>query len=376
MRLIRSLTVAGCWAWVLGLAFALGPAAGVPAQDGAAPAEQEQAADKQADKQADNQIDKQGADAGAASDPRVNTVVPATVEDLEAIQTKVAEVIAKGRQATVCVELGGASGSGVVVSDDGYVLTAGHVAMEPGKSVIFIFPDGKRARGKTLGVNIGVDAALMKIDGDGPWPYMEMAKTNTLKPGSWVVAMGHPGGFDQERSVVSRLGRVYRMRSTVVQSDCTIIGGDSGGPLFDLDGKVVGIHSRISTSLRQNYHVPVAQYADGWQRLAAGEVWNRPMMRGRVREGGPFIGVQGADGFALGKGAELSRITKDSPAAQAGLKPGDVVIRFDRSPVGSFGDLASLVRKLEPGDRVPVVVKRMDEELEMEIVIGKLGEQE
>lgn len=304
----------------------------------------------------------------------VSTLVPESSDDLAEIESRVEKVIVLGRQATVCVQAGGGSGSGVIISEDGFVLTAGHVAAEPGRAVTFIFPDGKKARGKSLGINVGIDAGLMKITDEGKWPHVELGDMTEMKPGSWVVAMGHPGGFDLERSVVARLGRVYRVRDTVIQSDCTIIGGDSGGPLFDLDGKVVGIHSRISNSLRQNFHVPVSIYEKDWDRLAAGEVWNRLPKRNNLRPGGPYIGVQGQNGLELGKGAALARVYKDSPAAKAGMRSGDVVIELDRSPIGSFGDLAEVVSNLEPGDRVPVVVLRKGERLELEIVIGKASE--
>ena len=304
----------------------------------------------------------------------VESVVPETVLDLAAIEKRVTEVIKQATPATVSVQSAGGAGSGVIVSKDGYVLTAGHVAMQPNQRVIFVLPDGKKVSGKSLGVNVGIDSGLMKITDPGPWPFVEMGDASSLKPGSWVVAMGHPGGFDVERSVVSRLGRVFRVRDSVIQTDCTIIGGDSGGPLFDLDGKVVGIHSRISTSLRQNFHVPVSEYTNHWDRLSSGEVWNRPLRRNGARPGGPYIGVQGANGFALGKGAVLGRVYPDTPAAKAGLKPNDVIVEFDGDVVGSFGDLATLVGQLEPGDRVPLVVDREGRRVKLSIEIGKAGE--
>jgi len=305
-------------------------------------------------------------------------VVPESVEDLIAIEERVAKVVEQSTAATVCVRAGGGSGSGVIISEDGYVLTAGHVAVEPGRTVTFVFPDGKTARGKSLGINVFMDAGLMKITDkrEGGWPHAEMGEMTDIKPGAWVVAMGHPGGFDKERPVVARLGRVYRVRDNIIQSDCTIIGGDSGGPLFDLDGKVVGIHSRISNGLRENFHVPISIYETGWERMAAGEVWNRPVARGGVRPGGPYIGVQGANQLEFGKGAALDRVYRDSPAERAGLRAGDVIVSFDRSPVGSFGDLASLVGNMEPGEKAPVIVERRGERIELEIVIGKAGEGE
>ena len=298
--------------------------------------------------------------------------VPESLHDLALIEERVAAVIEKATPATVCVRSGGGSGSGVIISEDGYVLTAGHVAVEPGRPVTFVFPNGKTARGRSLGVNIGMDAGLMKITDEGKWPHVEMGDMKNIKPGAWVIAMGHPGGFDKDRPIVARLGRVYRVRDSVIQSDCTIIGGDSGGPLFDLDGKVVGIHSRISNGLRENFHVPISLFTADWDRLAAGEVWNRPLMSGTVKPGGPFIGVQGEDQFEFGKGAALARVYRDSPAERAGLRPGDIIVEFDRSPVGSFGDLASIVGKMQPGEKAPLVVERDGKRLELQIVIGKL----
>ena len=312
-------------------------------------------------------------EAGPATE-QVSTMVPETAEDLALLEERVAQVVERSMDATVCVQSGGGSGSGVIISEDGYVLTAGHVAVEPGRPVTFIFPNGKKVRGKSLGINVGIDAGMMKITDKGKWPHVELGDMSEVKPGSWVVAMGHPGGFDKERSVVARLGRVYRVRSSVIQTDCTIIGGDSGGPLFDLDGKVIGIHSRISNSLRQNFHVPISIYEADWEKLAAGEMWNRLARRGNLRPGGPYIGVQGQNGFELGKGAALSRVYDNSPAAEAGLKGGDVVVELDHSPIGSFGDLAEMISNLEPGDRVPVVVMRRGERVKLEIVIGKAGE--
>src|SRR5205807_1727365 len=94
-----------------------------------------------------------------------------------------------------------------------------------------------------------------------------------LKKGQWVITVGHPGGFRPDRSPPVRLGRVIESTKSLVRTDCTIVGGDSGGPLFDMTGKVVGIHSRIGAPLSANIHVPVDTYRDTWDRLVKGEVW-------------------------------------------------------------------------------------------------------
>lgn len=313
------------------------------------------------------------APAWAQDDADVANVVPGSVEQLRAIQDKVTAVVEKAAPATVCVRAGGGSGSGVIISEDGYVLTAGHVIGEPGRRVTFVFPDGSTARGESLGLNVGIDSGLAKITDEGPWPYVEMGDLEDIKVGTWVVAMGHPGGFDAQRPVVTRLGRVYRMRDNFVQTDCTIIGGDSGGPLFDLEGRVIGIHSRISVSLRQNYHVPITTYTETWDRLAAGEVWNRPSARrGGPQRGGPYIGVQGQlDRNGAVDGATLGQVYPDTPAAQAGLQQGDIVIAIEGQKVASFGDLAAIVGESEPGDELTFMIKRGEREMEIELTVGR-----
>lgn len=300
-------------------------------------------------------------------------VVPETIDELRAIQQRVTAVVEKATPATVCVRAGGGSGSGVIISEDGYVLTAGHVVGEPGQRVTFVFPDGSTARGESLGMNVGIDSGLMKITDEGPWPFVEMGSMEGLGAGTWVVAMGHPGGFDAERPIVARLGRVYRVRDNFIQTDCTIIGGDSGGPLFDLEGKVVGIHSRISVSLRQNFHVPISTFDETWERLAAGEVWNRPVPRGNgPPRGGPFIGVQGeTDPENRIDGAMLSRVNPNTPASRAGLRTGDVVFGIGDNKVSSFGDLAAVVREAEPGDELLFKVRRGERELELNLTVGR-----
>ena len=126
----------------------------------------------------------------------VSALVPESSDDLAEIESRVEKVIVLGRQATVCVQAGGGSGSGVIISEDGFVLTAGHVVAEPGRAVTFIFPDGKKAKGKALGINVGIDAGLMKITDEGKWPHVELGDMTEIKPGSWVGAMGHPVGLD------------------------------------------------------------------------------------------------------------------------------------------------------------------------------------
>jgi serine protease Do len=206
--------------------------------------------------------------------PPVLKQVPETVDDLRALEKQVQAVVARVQAATVGVSVGPAQGSGVIIKD-GYVLTAGHVSGKPGRDVTIRLPDGRKLKGKTLGNNAGIDSGLIKILDKGTFPTVEMGKSADLKKGDWIISIGHPGGFRATRTPVVRLGRVLSVTGEAVLTDCTLVGGDSGGPLFDLKGRVVGIHSRIGFFITQNYHVPVETYVTTFERLVNGESWGR-----------------------------------------------------------------------------------------------------
>jgi serine protease Do len=148
----------------------------------------------------------------------------------------------------------------------------------------------------------------------------------------------------------------------VITSDCTLVGGDSGGPLFDMDGKVIGINSRIAGPLNANMHVPVNTFRETWERLKNGEAW------GSMPGNAPFFGVQG-DPDA--KDARIAKVFPNTPAEKAGLRVGDIVIEFDGKPIGEFSSLSKLVADKAPGDKAKVKVQRGEEMLEFEVTIGK-----
>jgi S1-C subfamily serine protease len=198
---------------------------------------------------------------------------PEDVKDLRALEEQVQAVIKKVTPAVVGIRIGQAQGSGVIIDKEGHVLTAGHVSGQPGRDARVILPDGRQLKAKTLGQNRSIDSGMVQITEEGDWPYVAMGDSAELKKGQWVVAIGHPGGFRANRSPVVRVGRVLLTTKMIVRTDCTLVGGDSGGPLFDLDGKVVGIHSRIGGIITENIHVPVATYRDTFDKLAKGESW-------------------------------------------------------------------------------------------------------
>ncbi len=286
--------------------------------------------------------------------------LPENVQDLRAIQERVKKVAAKVMPCVVGVRIGHAAGSGVLIKD-GYVLTAGHISGDPDRDVSVILPDGRRVKGKTLGSNAALDSGLIRITDKGDWPSVEMGDASKLKEGAWCLALGHPEGYRRGRTPVLRLGRVLERTNRLIRTDCALVGGDSGGPLFDLDGKVIGIHSRIGDRMTINLHVPVDTYRTSWDRLAKGEVWGG-------RKLGSYIGVTLNEDDPK---CRIVKVDKNSPAEKAGLQADDVVIRFGKSPVEDVEDLLTLIATHKPGDEVPIRVRRGKEILNLKVVIGR-----
>lgn len=293
---------------------------------------------------------------------------PKNTADLKVIQKQTQRVIEHVRPAVVSVRVGAAFGSGVIVSPDGLVLTAGHVVGKPGLPVTFIFEDGSTARGKTLGMFREIDSGMMKITDPGPWPYVKTAEENNLKTGEWVVVMSHPGGFDRERTPPVRLGRVLFANDQVISTDCTLVGGDSGGPLFNMHGDVVGINSRIGRRITDNFHVPIGTYHDTWDRLVAGESWGAPL--GGSEEQAEARPLLGAAGDPSEPECKLSQVFPGMPADRAGLKVGDIIRTFNGEEVETFDDLVKKVYSRQPGDTVKLQIARGDETVDVELRLG------
>ena len=302
----------------------------------------------------------------AAENPRdavFRKPVPESVADLRVIQQQLQSIVKHVQRCTVAVQNGRAAGSGVIVSEDGYVLTAAHVCGSPGRSVTLILADGRSVSGKTLGMYRTVDAGLIKISDEGKWPFAEMGDSTKLTPGDWCVATGHPGGYRGDRAPVIRLGRVVLNLRSVIQSDCTLVGGDSGGPLFDIDGKVIGVNSRIGASTNWNFHVPVSQYSRHWDRLIDAEVWGGP---GGVRRA--VLGINGEDHE---KGCRITRVTGGLPAEKIGLQAGDIITKLDGKPVRGIDDLAERIGGKKPGDQVKLEILREEKTLKKTVTLAK-----
>lgn len=286
---------------------------------------------------------------------------PASIEELRAMEVRMRELVERVAPAVVALRIGGAHGSGVVISAEGMVLTAAHVSGEPGRLVRLTFPDGREARGRTLGANHDMDSGLIQITDTGPWPNVPMGDATGTRLGDWVLAFGHPGGFSAERPTVVRLGRVVGSDRELLRTDSTIISGDSGGPLIDMNGHVIGIHSRISTSLAANYHVPISTFGETWARLARGESWG-----GQESLRRSWVGARVAD---HPEGFRVERVFANGPAFLAGLEPGDIIVGMNGAPIKDAAAFMAALAPVPPGEVVVLDVRRADQEFLAELTV-------
>ena len=284
---------------------------------------------------------------------------PTSIEQLRLMETRFKELSEKLFPATVNIQVGQSQGSGVVVSGDGYILTAAHVIGGPGKVARVVFPDGKRYQAETLGVNVGpIDSGMLKIKNKKGefFPYIDLGVSNELKAGQWVMAVGHPGGRDAKRGLVTRVGRIVNAKASVLLTDCTLVGGDSGGPLIDMNGKLIGIHSRIGRSLIDNLHVPVDQYSENWDKLAQGLLLHKR----------PYLGIS-----MEGETNKIKKVTEKKAADKAGVKDGDVLTKIGEFEIESRADIPKAIKELGllPRQKIKITVLRDGEEKQLALTV-------
>ena len=193
--------------------------------------------------------------------------------------------------------------------------------------------------------------------GDLPFfPYLDMGISEDLKDGQWVVAVGHPGGLDEKRGMVVRVGRIINQRDTAIRTDCTLVGGDSGGPLVDMDGNLIAIHSRIGSRLQDNLHVPVDVFSDTWDRLISGYK----------------IGEAGKLGVTINPRSTLvSDLAKNGPAARGGLEVGDIITAIGDTSVTQRSEIGEALADHYPYEKVTVTVRRGSNDVELVVMLGE-----
>ena len=290
-------------------------------------------------------------------------VLLGSIEELKERERKVKKVVSE-LMPTVVAVVGNdqpATGSGVIINEDGLIMTAAHVTEAAGKELTIIFPDGRSVKGESLGANRTRDAGLARITEDGKWPFAKIGDSKKAKLGEWLIAMGHPGGYDLNRSPPIRLGRLISSGSMgMLRTDCTLVGGDSGGPLFNLEGEVIGIHSSIGGSLAENRHVPSSVFKAGWDRMLAGEIWGSlGMMAAGVNPERPMLGVRMNDSNGQ---VTVDKVFPNSPAKRAGIEDGDVILKIDGIAAEQMSDVVDQVSSSSAGDVLEVQIMRDDKE--------------
>ena len=186
-----------------------------------------------------------------------------TVGDLKRLSAGSQAVLASVAESVVAMN----GGSGVIVSRDGWVLTASHVCERPGRRIQVRLANGIEWPAKTYGVDRQKDTGMAKLLGDHVWPFVPVDQDAVVEPGDWCVVMGYPWDTETLKTPAVRLGRVTEVGDSRIVTDVPIIGGDSGGPVFDINGQLLAVSSRIRLNVNQNIHIPVATYVRQFDAL-------------------------------------------------------------------------------------------------------------
>jgi len=271
-------------------------------------------------------------------------------------------------------------GSGFLISGDGYVLTNHHV-VDGADKVTVRLSDRREFKAKVVGSDEQSDVALLKIEASG-LPALHLGDSNQLKPGQWVVAIGSPFGLDHSvtAGIVSAVGRAnpYADQRYVpfIQTDVAINRGNSGGPLLNTRGEVVGINSQIFSNsggyMGVSFAIPIDIAMGAVKQLKASGKVSRGQIGVRVQQ----IDAEKARGLGLpdSRGALVGDVEAGSPAEKAGLVPGDVIRSFNGVPVNDSSDLPPMVGALEPGSRATLGVFHEGQTRNVAVTLGQLDE--
>ena len=271
-------------------------------------------------------------------------------------------------------------GSGFIISKDGFILTNEHV-VEGADEITVKLIDKREFKAKVIGTDKRTDIALIKIEPGGPLPAVKFGDPNKLKVGEWVVAIGAPFGFENTvtAGIVSGKGRVMQDANLVpfIQTDVAINIGNSGGPLFNMRGEVVGINSRLFSPTGTNLGIAFAIPID-----VALDVQSQLQAKGRVSRGRIGVVIQEvsrdlATSFNLDRprGALVVSVEKGSPAEKAGIEPSDIITKFDGKPVESQSDLPRFVGATRPGSKSELEVWRKGATRQLAITVGELQDE-
>lgn len=272
-------------------------------------------------------------------------------------------------------------GSGFIISNDGYIVTNSHVIMNAEKITV-TFADDSKAEAKVIGSDKKTDLALLKVDIDEKLPFVRFGDSDQARVGDWVIAIGNPFGLGGSVSagIISARARDINAGpfDDFIQTDAAINKGNSGGPLFDIDGKVIGINTAIFSpsggSVGVGFAVPsslaepvIAQLKKHGHAVRA---WLGVKIQTVTEEIADSIGMKEP------KGALVVEISKDSPASKSKIKTGDVIIRFDGKEISTMKKLPRIVAESSIGKRVDVVVWRQGKQHTFKVTLGELEEEQ
>ncbi|MCR9196018.1 MAG: Do family serine endopeptidase [Hyphomonas sp.] len=271
----------------------------------------------------------------------------------------------------------GALGSGFLISADGLIVTNNHV-IEGADEINAIFSDGRTLRAELIGTDAATDVAVLKVTQADPFAFVEWADSEQAEVGDWVMAIGNPFGFGGSVSVgiVSARNRDIQSGNydNYIQTDAAINSGNSGGPLFNLNGEVLGVNTAIITptggSVGLGFSIP--------SNLAK-QVSEQLVEFGKARRGWFGVNIQDADrgiarayGLEEGTGVILTRITDDGPASKADFEIGDLILEFDGRPVKDERALSRIVADTEIGKAVDVLLVRDGRTRTVSFELGEL----
>jgi len=259
------------------------------------------------------------------------------------------------------------SGSGVIVRDDGIIVTNNHVVGEDTTEAEVRLSDKTHKIARVIGRDKETDIAVLKIEADRKLPAAEFGDSAALKVGQWVLAVGNPMGLDRTVTlgVISGIGRERLNLSkyeNFIQTDAAINPGNSGGPLFNLRGEVIGINTAIIHMAQGiGFSIPANMVS---------HVVNQLVSRGHVVRGWLGVGIQALTkelsnqfGIKEGQGVLINEVYEDDPAYAAGIKPGDIILMVEDQPVDSPNQLSRLVARVGPGEKAKILVLRDGKEM-------------
>ena len=271
------------------------------------------------------------------------------------------------------------TGSGFIISNDGYLLTNNHV-VEDADEITVSLGDRREYKAEVIGADERSDVALLKIDAND-LPILEIGESKKLKVGEWVVAIGSPFQlrFSVTSGIVSAKGRSIPNGSDstyvpFIQTDVAINPGNSGGPLFNLEGQVVGINSQIYTRsggyMGVSFAIPIDYAMDVADQLKENGYVARGWLGVSIQE----ITSELAEALEMEvpKGALISQIIDESPAQESGLKEEDVILFFDGEEIFYSSDLPLTVGAIRPGSKVNAMVLRDGKKKTIQVTVGEL----